>query len=140
MNATGILYPAFALFALTAVVQLRLGLLRRAAVRDGSVDHRYYRSYSGYEEPEKLRVHSRHLVNLYEAPVLFYAILIIAAMTGQSGLLITALAWAYVALRYVHSYVHLGSNNVLLRFRLFGISLLVLIALWSAVLIGMLRA
>jgi hypothetical protein len=38
-----------------------------------------------------------------------------------------------VALRYAHSAVHLTSNNVLLRFRLFALSWLVLAVLWLVV-------
>lgn len=135
-----VLYPAFALFALTMFVQVRLGLMRRAAVRDGTMDPRFFRSYRGYDEPENLRVWSRHLVNLYEAPVLFYTVVVIAYVTGQAGLLPTALAWGYVALRYAHSAVHLGSNKVLNRFRLFLASLVVLASLWISVLVGMLIA
>lgn len=128
-----ILYPAFVMFALTMFVQFRLGALRFAAVKKGEIDPRFYKTYQGAEEPEKLRVHTRHLVNLYEAPVLFYAIVIIAFATGQSGWLPQLLAWLYVALRIVHSFVHLGSNKVLLRFRLFVLSLAVLIAMWISV-------
>lgn len=133
-----ILFPAFLMFALTMVVQFRLGALRFAAVRKGEIDPRFYKAYQGAEEPEKLRVHARHLVNLYEAPVLFYAIVIIAFATGQSGWLPQLLAWLYVALRIVHSFVHLGSNKVLLRFRLFATSLAILMALWISVFAGLL--
>lgn len=133
-----ILYPAFVMFALTAFVQVRLGMKRTAAVRSGRVNPKYYRTYQGGEEPEDLQVYSRHLLNLYEAPVLFYTILIIASITGQAGTVPVLLAWAYALARLAHSYVHLGSNKVLLRFRLFLVSLLILAALWSVVFIGML--
>lgn len=135
-----ILYPVFALFLLTLIVQLRLGALRFAAVRDGRIAGGFYRSYQGGEEPEDLRVHTRNLTNLYEGPVLFYTIVIIAYVTRQAGLLPAILAWGYVALRYAHSYVHLTSNRVLLRFRLFLASLAVLTALWTTVFVGMMLA
>jgi hypothetical protein len=133
-----VLLPAFAMFALTMFVQFRLGALRFAAVRNGEIDPRFFKTYQGNAEPEKLRIHSRHLVNLYEAPVLFYAIVIMAFVTQQSGLLPVTLAWLYVALRIVHSCIHLSSNNVVLRFRGFLLSLVVLISLWSVVLAGIL--
>lgn len=131
-----ILLPVFALFLLTVVCSFRLGYLRYTAVRRGEVDARYFRLYRGYEEPEKLRVHSRHLVNLFETPVLFYVIAIIALVSGQGGLLPIVLAWVYVALRYAHSWVHLTSNRVLLRFRLFALSMVVLVVLWATVFAG----
>ena len=49
------------------------------------------------------------------------------------------LAWAYVALRYIHSYVHLTTNVVLTRFRIFATSLLTLTVLWAAVLTNIMR-
>lgn len=133
-----ILFPAFVLFALTMFVQFRLGVLRFRAIKSGEVDPKLYRSYDGYPEPARLRVHSRHLVNLYEAPLLFYVIIVIAFITGNAGTVPVTLAWAYVILRCLHSYVHLTSNRVMQRFRLFLASLAILITLWAVVLTGML--
>ena len=128
----------FALAGLTFFCVFRMGLLRFSAVRRGEIDGRFFRLYKDYEEPEYLRVLSRHVVNLHEAPVLFYTISIIAFVTETVSTLIIALAWAYVALRYVHSFVHLTSNKVLHRFRLFATSQLVLLVLWILVLVGLL--
>ena len=126
-----ILAPMFALFALTAVLVFRLAFLRLGAVRRREVDWRYYLSYRGAEEPEVLRVASRHIVNLFEAPLLFYVVCITTYVTGQTSTLLVVLAWAYVLLRVAHSYVHLTSNVLTLRFRVFGMSWLVLVALWA---------
>lgn len=131
-----ILYSALALFALTAVCVFRLALLRFSAVRHGEIDPRFFRLLKGYEEPEVLRVHARHVTNLFEAPVLFYVIVIISVVTQQIGWLPLALAWAYVLLRCAHSYVHLTSNNVLLRFRLFAGSWVILVVMWAVVFTG----
>jgi hypothetical protein len=128
-----VLYPVFAMFTLTAFCLIRLARLRFAAVRQGEIDPRYFKLYRNAEEPDVLRVHSRHLSNLFEAPVLFYVIAVIAFVTEQTGILPLCLAWAYVLLRYAHSYVHLTSNHVLTRFRLFALSWVVLTALWLAV-------
>jgi hypothetical protein len=133
-----ILYPTFALAGLTFICVFRLGLLRFSAIRSGEIDGRYFRLYRGYDEPADLRVLSRHVVNLYEAPVLFYAVSIIAFVTETVSTLILALAWIYVLLRYAHSYVHLTSNKVIYRFRLFALSQIVLLVLWTAVLTGLL--
>ena len=50
-----ILWPAFALFALTAIVMLRLARLRFAAVAGGRVDPRFYKIFRGDGEPEEDR-------------------------------------------------------------------------------------
>jgi hypothetical protein len=134
-----IFYPAFAMMALTIFCMVRLGLLRWAAVRSGAIDPKFFILYRGYEEPEKLAVYSRHIVNLFEAPLLFYVIILTAFVTGQSGNLLLGLAWGYVALRYFHSYVHLTSNVVLTRFRIFVVSMLTLTSLWAVVLTNIMR-
>lgn len=133
-----ILLPVFVMFLLTVFCAFRLGYLRYTAVSRGEVDLQFFRAYRDHEEPEKLRVHSRHLVNLFETPVLFYVIAIVALVTGQGGLLPVVLAWLYVALRCAHSWVHLTSNKVLLRFRLFALSMFVLVLLWIVVFAGIL--
>lgn len=125
-----ILWPAFALFALTMFVAFRLGALRWRAVRLRQVDPRFYKIYRGDGEPEEVAVVSRHLVNLYEAPILFYAGTAFAFAAGLSGALLVAFGWAYVGLRLLHSSIHLGSNDVLWRFRLFALSWLVLLGYW----------
>lgn len=134
-----ILYPAFAMMALTIICMVRLGLLRWAAVRSGEIDPRYFILFRGYEEPDKLAAYSRHVVNLFEAPLLFYVIILTAFVTGQSGGWVLGLAWTYVALRFIHSYVHLTSNVVLTRFRIFVVSMLTLTILWAAVLTNIMR-
>lgn len=133
-----ILYPVFALFALTVFCVFRLAYLRLRAIRVGAIDPRFFRLYRDAEEPDELRVHARHHANLFEAPVLFYVVAVIAYVTELSGTLPLVLAWAYVLLRYSHTYVHLTSNRVLLRFRLFAASWFVLIALWLVVFAGLL--
>jgi len=134
-----ILYPVFAMMALTIFCMVRLGFLRWAAVRRGDVDPRYFSLFRGYEEPEKLAAYSRHVVNLFEAPLLFYVIVLTAFLTGQSGNWPLGLAWLYVGLRFIHSYVHLTSNVVLTRFRIFVFSMLTLSALWAVVLTNIMR-
>ena len=134
-----ILYPSFVMMALTIFCMVRLGLLRWAAVNRGEVDPRFFSLYRGYEEPEKLAAYSRHVVNLFEAPLLFYVIIMTAFVTGQSGIWLLGLAWAYVGLRFFHSYVHLTSNVVLTRFRIFVVSMLTLSVLWVIVLTNIMR-
>lgn len=135
-----ILYPAFALMALTMFCMVRLGLLRLAAVRSGEIDPRFFVLFRGYDEPDKLAAYSRHVVNLFEAPLLFYVIVLTAQVTEQSDSWLIVLAWVYVLLRYIHTYVHLTSNVVIVRFRIFALSMATLFVLWAAVLTNVMRS
>jgi hypothetical protein len=132
-----ILWPAFALVALTLVIVMRLARQRFAAVKSGRIDPRFYKVFRGDGEPEEVAATARNLVNLYEMPTLFYAGTAIAYAAGQSGALLVALAWSYVALRFLHSAVHLGVNKVLWRFRVFAASWLVMLAFWVALAVGL---
>ena len=135
-----ILYPVFALFALTIFVLMRMRSMRFAAVRSREVSVGFYRAFQDGVEPEPLRVISRHFVNLFEMPVLFYVgVLMIYVTHNVSGWLVGC-AWAYVALRCAHSFVHLTSNDVPVRVGLYFASGAVLLAMWGTLLVQLLRA
>jgi len=68
--------------------------------------------------------------NQFETPVLFYtAILTALTLMIQDSILVT-LAWAYVASRYVHSFIHVTYNRVMHRFAAFIFSSFALFAFW----------
>jgi len=138
--ATAILWPAFALFALTMFSVARLARLRFAAARAGRVDPRFYKVFKGEGEPAELAAASRNVLNLTEMPTLFYAGTAIAFAAGEAGALLVALGWAYVALRFAHTAIHVTSNRVLWRFRAFLASWVVLLAYWAALGAALLRS
>ncbi|HLY37067.1 MAG TPA: MAPEG family protein [Candidatus Binatia bacterium] len=70
---------------------------------------------------------SDNLKNLFEIPVLFYALALYLFVTRQvDGAYVTA-AWVFVAFRALHSAVHCTINIVMLRFYLYLVSTL---AVW----------
>ena len=69
---------------------------------------------------------------------MFYVGIILAYVTHQVNYWLILCAWAYVALRYLHSYVHLTSNDVLTRFRVYFASGFVLLIMWTSLLIKLL--
>ena len=60
---------------------------------------------------------------------MFYAVAIVLAIVGQGDGFNLWLGWAYVVLRVLHSLVQATINKVAVRFGLFTLSTLVLIAL-----------
>jgi len=139
LSRTQILYPVFAMFYLVAFVLFRMGRMRFTAVARGEMDGRFYRTYDEGQEPPHMRVVTRHFINLFEMPVLFYVGTILAYVTGQVTHWLVGCAWAYVALRYLHSWIHLGSNDVLTRFRVYGASGIVLLVMWTSLLVQLVR-
>ena len=135
MNSYPLVYPMFTLVLLTACV---LGLLFRSrvrAVRAGKVSSRYFRIYQGEVEPEETAKPARHFSNLFEAPTLFYAGCLAGIVTGDSGATIQLIAWAYVAARIVHAYIHMGRNRLGGRIYAYFGSWILLLALWFHVVI-----
>jgi hypothetical protein len=79
--------------------------------------------------PPQVQWKAHNYNHLHEAPTVFYAVAIALAIIGQGDGLNAMLGWFYVALRVVHSLVQATVNKVTLRFAVFVLSSLVLIAL-----------
>jgi len=138
MKPDAILYPAIAMFFLTAAVIVRLAVLRIGAVQRGEIPIRYFRLYDEGVQPEKLQQIGRHVQNLFEVPPLFYVVVLALYVTGSVTPLAVGLAWGYFALRCVHTAIHLGANDVRRRLQVWASSGLVLAGLWLVLLISLL--
>lgn len=78
--------------------------------------------------PDEINWKAHNYSHLMEQPTLFYATVMILAVMGAASLDVM-LAWAYVALRIVHSIWQATVNRVPVRFTLFLLSTLCLIGL-----------
>lgn len=67
--------------------------------------------------------------HLHEQPTLFYAVCLALALMDHGGGINLAIAWSYVGLRIVHSLVQILSNRVVIRFGIFVLASLCLMAL-----------
>jgi hypothetical protein len=81
---------------------------------------------------------SDNFSNLFELPVLFYALVAIALATGQVPNWLVYGAWCFVLLRYAHSAIHCSYNRVVHRLAAFGLSALLLALLWAGFLVTVL--
>jgi hypothetical protein len=79
--------------------------------------------------PPQVRWKADNYNHLMEQPTVFFAVALALAMLGVSSPLAMGLAWAYVALRVVHSLQQALVNHIPTRFALFSLSSLVLFAL-----------
>jgi hypothetical protein len=131
-----LIYPMAAMVLLTFVVLIRMFLGRVRAVRAGEADAGYYKTYQEGREPREVAQLSRHLVNMFESPTLFYAACIAGMVTGENATILGALAWVYVAMRVVHAYIHTGSNRLPPRIKIYFSSWLVLLGMWGTLVVG----
>ena len=133
MIGMGTLQPAVALMAWTMVMWLwmyatRLPAMSRAKIDTANLTGGTGKDLDGVLPPEvQWKAHNYN--HLLEAPTLFYAVTIILAIVGQGDGINATIAWVYVGLRVVHSLVQVIVNKVMVRFFLFVLSSLALIAL-----------
>lgn len=79
--------------------------------------------------PDKVNWKADNYNHLHEQPTVFYAVAITLALVGAGDGMNAFLAWIYVGLRVAHSLVQATANKVLVRFILFALSSVVLMAL-----------
>lgn len=124
MPQSAIFGPFFATIGLTAVVWVYM-YVRRIRFINGSgltPDQLAVPGELQRQQPASVSNPSDNFKNLFEVPVLFYALCLYLFATGQVDGTYVAAAWVFVGFRALHSTVHCTFNKVLLRFWLYAIS------------------
>ncbi|AKM06859.1 MAPEG family protein [Pelagerythrobacter marensis] len=128
-----ILQPLVALMAWTMVMWLWMYVTRIPAMSRAKIDTANLTGGTGKDldgvVPDKVQWKAHNYNHLHEAPTLFYAVGLVLALIGQGDGMNALIAWIYVGLRVIHSLVQVTANKVMVRFVLFALSSLVLIAL-----------
>jgi hypothetical protein len=130
MKADPIFLPVFGLVLLTALVWVKLYVDRLSEMRSRDIPpQRLANVRAAAGELEKTAA-ADNFRNLFEVPVLFYALCIALAVTGAATPGFVAAAWGYVALRALHSLIHVTYNRVVHRFLVYVASTLLLFGMW----------
>jgi hypothetical protein len=135
MQILSLIYPMAALVFLTFFMMYMILFLRVKAVRARKISPRYYKLYKNGEEPDTLVTVGHNYSNLLELPLLFYVVCVIAIGLDQNAEYFVLHAWAFVALRYIHSYIHTTYNHILHRLFAFAASGFVLLSMWIKVIL-----
>ncbi|QNP40939.1 MAPEG family protein [Lysobacter solisilvae (ex Woo and Kim 2020)] len=140
MADNAIFLPALAMAALTFVVWwrmyfMRIGQMKRERIHPQAVALSAQASarLTDSRAADNFR-------NLFELPVLFYLALAVAAQADLASTPVLVLAWGFVALRAVHSWIQCTYNKVMHRFYVYVAGGLVLWTLWGVLGYGLLRA
>lgn len=120
-------FYAFYMFAI-AVFLFRT---RVRALKNREVSMKYFKTYNDTPPPEYSRIAERHYENQFEVPMLFFATGVMQFSLGLVNELTIGLMWAFVISRLLHSYIHLGSNNIRLRLPFFTVGWFAILALWA---------
>ncbi|PVV10466.1 MAG: hypothetical protein B6D77_08415 [gamma proteobacterium symbiont of Ctena orbiculata] len=130
MNQHHILYPMIILVLFTGLVGIAMLVARYRAVREGSLRISYFKYNRGGKQPEYLLKINQHFDNLLETPLLFYLSLILILQQNRTDVAYIAMAWAYIASRFLHAWIHMGTNNILHRKNAFILSYVLIFTIW----------
>lgn len=134
-----LVYPVLAMVLWTFVMMLwtlraRMAALRARRVRLADI------ALSNARWPDDAKKISNNMHNQFETPLLFYVLCGVATYIAATDFLMTLLAWAYVATRFVHTGIHVTSNRVQQRFAIFALGVAVLVAMWILIAARLLAA
>ncbi|WP_075186572.1 MAPEG family protein [Teredinibacter haidensis] len=127
------LYPMFALVVFIFLFVCYHFYLRVVSVRNKQVRISYFRLFEadGADIPKHILAGSRHIANVFETPVLFFVVSLLAIVLQQESPLMVSMGWAYVVVRIVHALIHTTYNNILHRLLVFWMGMLLLMAMWG---------
>ena len=132
MQQSAIFGPFFATLGLTFAVWVYMYVRRIRFITSSGLDGQELAVPGKLAElsPPEVSNPSDNLKNLFEIPVLFYALALYLFAAEQVDGVHLLCAWVFVGFRVAHSLVHCTFNLVLLRFYLYLVST---VALWVMV-------
>lgn len=129
MTQAAIFGPFFATIFLTFLVWLYMYIRRISFITRNKIGSKDLAVPGALAQlsPPAVSNPSDNLKNLFEIPVIFYALVLYLFVTKQVDAVYLRAAWVFVAFRVSHSAVHCTFNLVMLRFYLY---LFATLAVW----------
>lgn len=117
MEQSLIFGPLFAMIFLTMIVWIYMYIRRIAFIQNSKLGPNELAPLEFARiSPPHVANPSDNLKNLFEIPVLFYAVSLYLFLTAQVDAIYLTAAWAFVGLRVLHSAIHCTINIVIVRF------------------------
>jgi hypothetical protein len=139
MPTADLALPMLGMMVLTLLVWLYMFVQRVGFAQSNKLDIEQFKTPADVQAlvPADVSGASNNFKNLFELPVIFYAVCLYLTVTMQVDSVYTNCAWAFLVLRCLHSLIHCSYNRVAHRF---GIYLLSSIVLWVMVVRAFLAA
>jgi hypothetical protein len=128
MNQDLILWPLLAQVLLVIALFIRLGQVKDRARAADAVDLGAT-ALDNDAWPDEVRKVANNIRNQFQVPVLFFVLVLALFARGSVDIFGLVVAWLFVASRVVHSYIHIGSNYVPHRTRVFKLNLICVVVL-----------
>lgn len=132
LSPAAMLMPMVAMAGLTFIVWARMYVERIGEMRERRIHPQSIASSREIAATLTRTQAADNLRNLFEMPVLFYALCLAVVSVGVTSPFLVNGAWAFVVLRAVHSLIQCTTNRVRHRFLAYVASSLVLAVLWAA--------
>lgn len=132
MTSTSFLAPVLALIIWTLLIWVLMYARRIPAMQAARIHPETAKSPDGswkQDLPLSVQASAHNYNHLLEQPTIFYALMFYVTLTAQMSPSIYYAAWAYVALRVLHSFIQVSAGKVMIRFGIFTLSTLVLMAM-----------
>ena len=126
-----IFWPLVAQVVLVGVVAVRMLLARVGEMRAHRIHPQAMATSQTAAQALKDVTAADNFRNLFEAPVLLFAVCLALAVTDTVTPLQLTLAWIFVGLRMVHSFIHVTYNRVMHRLMAYAASLACLFLMWG---------
>lgn len=125
-----ILLPVFVQVLLTSVVMVLMGRRRIAAAKNKEISISAFRTMNLTGANEQVIATSRNFDNQFQMPMLYLFSVLFTLQLGVADMIYVVMGAAFVALRVVHTVVHISTNHVRTRFNVFLLGCAVLWAIW----------
>jgi hypothetical protein len=124
MNQQAIFLPFFALMLLTLLVWVYMYYRRTSFLLAERIDLRLVDTPEKAAKviPDNVALAAHNLRNLFELPVIFYALCVYLYVVSSVDQVYLLAAWAFFVCRVLHSVVQVTSNVVIYRFSTYFVS------------------
>jgi hypothetical protein len=129
-NALTLIGSCLAMVLLTSLVGLCLFVVRIREMKERRVHPQTASTSLQMANKLKNVQAADNFKNLFEIPVLFYALCALALAVSHIPAWLALGAWLFVVLRVAHSVIHCTYNKVMHRFPVFMLGFAVVVALW----------
>ncbi|GGW62988.1 MAPEG family protein [Alishewanella tabrizica] len=130
-----LLLSVFAQVVLTSVVMVLMGRRRIKAAKMKQISVAAFQTMNLTGASEQVIATGRNFDNQFQMPMLYIASVLFILQLGLADLAFVILGGLFVALRYWHTFIHIGSNVLRARFRVFLLGCLVLWIIWIRLLV-----
>jgi len=129
MNSNLIFLPVLTQIAITIIGFMLLGVRKAKALKKDEVDMTKT-ALDNDAWPDYVLMVSNNIRNQFQVPVLFYVLCFVFYSIEAVTTTVLYLAWAFVISRIVHAYIHMSTNYVPARFRVFTIGFVIMVIMF----------